>query len=74
MEEVEPVYPALHVTEAEEPNVVVVKFRDPLLGLTGLPHSTGEQVTPSQTPLDKHAIESADAINPESQVTDAENP
>ena len=62
------------MTDAEAPNVVVVKFKDPCVGLTGLPHSTGEQVTLSQTPLDKHAIESADAINPESQVTDAENP
>ncbi len=48
MEGVESLYPLSHVTVAEEPNVVVVKLKDPFIGLTGLPQLTGEQVAVSQ--------------------------
>ena len=41
------VYPLSQVTAAVEPKVVVVKSREPFVGLTGFPQLIGEQVTVS---------------------------
>ncbi len=70
----ERVYPGLQVTDAEDPKIVVVKSKDPLDGLTGVPQLTGEQVAASHVPLARHAIEEAERVYPESQVTDADEP
>ena len=51
MEAAERVYPVSQVTEAEAPNVVEVKFKDPFVGLAGVPQLTGEQVGVSHVPL-----------------------
>ena len=70
----ERVYPVLQVTDADDPKVVVEKFRDPFVGLAGVPQLTGEQVAVSHAPLAWQAIAFVDLIYPELQVTVAGAP
>ncbi len=74
IEGAERVYPLLQVTEADDPYVVVVKFRDPFVGLTGFPQLTIEQVAVCHDPLARHAIEGAERVYPLLQVTAADDP
>ena len=67
-------YPLLQETDAEAPKVVVVKFSDPFVGLTGVPQLTGEQVAVAHAPLARHAIVEAERLYPLLQVTEAEAP
>ena len=62
IEVAERVYPELQVTDAEDPNVVDVKPKNPLIGLPGFPQFTGEQVAVVHAPFARHAIVAAERL------------